>query len=464
MKLWGGRFTGKTDELVEKFNESFSFDQKLYKYDIQGSIIHAKMLARCNIISGEESEKIISGLTEILNDIEQNGFSPETDDEDIHTYIEKNLVDKIGPVGGKLHTARSRNDQVALDMRLYMRKEIEDIMNLLINLLNTILKLSEKYNEIIMPGYTHLQRAQPITLGHHLLAYYFKFKRDYQRLQDNLKRVNVLPLGSGALAGTTFKINRNWVAEHLGFSSVCQNSLDGVSDRDYLVEFAGIAATIMMHLSRFSEELILWSSSEFAFIELSDSYTTGSSIMPQKKNPDVAELIRGKTGRVYGHLVQLLTTMKGLPLAYNKDMQEDKEGIFDTVSTLKIILKILPGMLKTMKTKDKNMLNQAKKGYTNATELANYLVKKGLTFRNSHKIVGKAVLYALEKNIELNEISLPEWKQLFPEYKDIFAEDISNNLDINYCVENADSTGGPAPAETLRIVQNEYKWIKEINN
>ena len=462
MKLWGGRFTKKTDKLVEKFNESFSFDRELYEYDIQGSIIHTEMLAKCSIIDENDREKIIKGLNEIQKDIKNNGFSKISTVEDIHTYIEGNLIKKIGPIGGKLHTARSRNDQVALDMRLYVRDKIKDIMFFLEKILNTLLILAEKYNKIIMPGYTHLQRAQPVTFGHYLLAYYFKFKRDYNRLNDNLKRINVLPLGSGALAGTSFDIDRDWVADRLGFKSVCKNSIDGVSDRDYLIEFSSIAATMMMHLSRLSEELILWSSSEFNFIELADSYTTGSSIMPQKKNPDVAELIRGKTGRVYGNLMQLLTTMKGLPLAYNKDMQEDKEGIFDTIKTLTIILKILPGMLESMQIKKNRMEVAAKEGYTNATELANFLVKQGLTFRNSHEIVGKAVLYAIDQDKELNDISIEEWNELFPDYKEIFAEEIYKELDIKTCIDNANSTGGPAPEETLRIVKSELKWINKL--
>lgn len=460
VKLWGGRFTGETDQLVEKFNESFHFDKKLYNYDIKGSKIHTEMLAFCGIISEDEKEKIIAGLTAVENDIEEKGFTKSAGDEDIHTYVERNLIKKIGPTGGKLHTARSRNDQVALDMRLYMRTEVRNIMELVSYLLMAIIKLSKKHNNTIMPGYTHLQRAQPITFGHYLLAYYFKFKRDYSRFKDNLKRINILPLGSGALAGTSFAIDREWVAEKLGFKEVCQNSLDGVSDRDYLIEFLSNASTFMMHVSRLSEELILWSSSDFNFIELSDSYTTGSSIMPQKKNPDVAELIRGKTGRVYGNLMQLLTVMKGLPLAYNKDMQEDKEGIFNTVETLEIILKILPGMLETMKVKNDKMYRAAETGYTNATELANHLVQEGLSFRESHEIVGKAVLYALDKNKELHEMSITEWHKLFPELKEKFSEDIYDKLNIKECVKNANSTGGPAPEETLRIVKTELEWIE----
>ncbi|MFW6278553.1 MAG: argininosuccinate lyase [Bacillota bacterium] len=459
MKQWGGRFEEQTDKLVEDFNASIGFDQRLYDYDIQGSKAHARMLARTGIISEEERDKIISGLDEIKQEIEEGKleFSPEL--EDIHTVVETNLIEKIGSVGGKLHTARSRNDQVALDIRLFMRDCVKNIQQKLIKLMGTLLDLAGEYREYIMPGYTHLQRAQPITFGHHLLAYYFKLKRDYQKLGDNFQRINVLPLGAGALAGTSFPIDREFVARELDFDSVAENSLDAVSDRDFMLEFLSIASTIMMHLSRFSEELILWSSDEFDFVELADSYTTGSSIMPQKKNPDVPELVRGKTGRVYGHLFQLLTTMKGLPLAYNKDMQEDKEGVFDTVDTLYVILDIFPGLLETMEVNKGIMDQAARSGYTNATELANYLVGNGLSFRESHAVVGKAVLYALERGIELAEISPKEWAELFPEKKEIFGKDLYQALDVESCVRKTTSQGGPAPAETERIVEQEKKWL-----
>ncbi len=461
MKQWGGRFTGQVDKLVEVFNASIGFDKRLYHYDIMGSIAHAKMLARIGILTEKEMKIIVEALKEIEEDIENNNIKFPEALEDIHTVVEKNLIDKIGKIGGKLHTARSRNDQVALDIRLYLRDQIKNIQNKLIHFMEVLLELAEKYREDIIPGYTHLQRAQPITFGHHLLAYYFKIKRDFQKYNDNFKRVNILPLGSGALAGTSFAIDRQFVARELGFAEICQNSLDGVSDRDFLVEFLSVSSTLMMHLSRFSEEIILWSTSEFDFIELDDSYTTGSSIMPQKKNPDVAELIRGKTGRVYGHLIQLLTTLKGLPLAYNKDMQEDKEGLFDTVDTLEIILELFPGMLETMEIKRGNMFNAAKKGYTNATELANYLVKNGLPFRKAHQVVGKAVLTAIKEEKELNNIKLEQWKSLFPDLENIFTEELYEFLDINNCVRGTSSIGGPAPDETLRVVKQEKSWLKE---
>lgn len=461
MKLWGGRFTGETDRLVEMFNASIGFDHRLYHYDILGSRVHVKMLARTGIITEKEAEEIAAGLAEVEGDIEEGRIDFDYSLEDIHTLVEKYLIDKIGPVGGKLHTARSRNDQVALDIRLYLRDQIEDIQELLSDFLSVLLELADKYKETIMPGYTHLQRAQPVTLGHHLLAYYFKLKRDYQRWQDNLKRVNIMPLGSGALAGSSFSIDREWVARELDFDDISWNSIDGVSDRDFIIEFLSIAATFMMHLSRFSEELILWSSSEFNFIELSDSFTTGSSIMPQKKNPDVAELVRGKTGRVYGHLQQLLTTLKGLPLAYNKDMQEDKEGLFDTVDTLTVILQIFPGMLETMKVNEQQMDKAARSGFTNATELANYLVRQGLPFRKAHEVVGKAVLYALDKGKELTDISQQQWQQLFPGYAEIFTENLSDILSIDNCIATTASAGGPSLEAIERVLQRESDWVEK---
>lgn len=464
MKLWGGRFSGETDQLVELFNASIDFDKKLYHYDILGSKVHVRMLARTGIIEKKEMEEILRGLEKVEKKIEKGKIDFSYSLEDIHTVVEKNLIDEISSVGGKLHTARSRNDQVALDIRLYLRDVIGSIQELLLDFMQTLLKLAADYKDVILAGYTHLQRAQPITFGHHLLAYYFKLKRDYERYGDNLKRVNVLPLGSGALAGTSFPIDREWVAEELGFASVCQNSLDGVSDRDFLLEFLSIGSNVMMHLSRFSEEIILWSSSEFDFIELSDAYTTGSSIMPQKKNPDVAELVRGKTGRIYGHLIQLLTTLKGLPLAYNKDMQEDKEGVFDTVDTLKVVLKIFPEMLNSMQINKQKMKQAAGKGYTNATELANYLVQNDLPFRKAHEVVGKAVLYALKKEKELEDIAKEEWAELFPKLNDLFTEDIQDVLEIESCVNSSNVTGGPAEEEIERIVDNETQWLSGIRN
>lgn len=460
MKLWGGRFNKETDQLVHQFNASIDFDQRLYHYDIMGSKVHAEMLGKQGILSIEEVDKILNGLKEIENDIDEGNLNFDQSSEDIHSFVEKNLIEKIGNTGGKLHTGRSRNDQVALDIRLYLREEIGLIHDLLSDFMNVLVKLAEKYIDVYLPGYTHLQRAQVVTLAHHLMAYYFMLKRDYERLNDNLKRVNVLPLGSGALAGTTYPLDREFVAEKLGFASISQNSLDGVSDRDFLIEFLSISSTIIMHLSRFSEEIILWSSSEFDFIELDDAYSTGSSIMPQKKNPDIAELVRGKTGRFFGHLIQLLTTLKGLPLAYNKDMQEDKEGLFDTIDTLKIILKIYPEMLDTMKVKEENMLDACQRGFLNATDLADYLAKKGLAFRKAHEVVGQAVVYCLENKRELEELTIDEYKKLFPEIKDLFNTDINQYLSLKYTVENRDIIGGPAPKEMKRVIAQEKEYLE----
>jgi len=462
MKLWGGRFNKETDKLVHRFNSSLTFDNRLYHYDITGSIAHAGMLARTGIITGEEGNIIIKGLKEIEDDIKTGKISFTEECEDIHTLIEKHLIEKIGPVGGKLHTARSRNDQIALDMRLYLRDEIKHLQILITELMQTLLGLAGDYLDVIMPGYTHLQRAQPVTLAHHLMAYYFKFKRDYQRFSDNLKRVNVMPLGSGALAGTTFPVDREYLAQELGFSSISENSLDGVSDRDFILEFLSIASTLIMHFSRLSEELIIWSSSEFAFIEFDDAYATGSSIMPQKKNPDIAELTRGKTGRIYGHLIQLLTTMKGLPLAYNKDMQEDKEGLFDTVDTLVMILNIFPPMLASIKINQKRMEEAAHQGLLNATDLADYLASKGLPFRQAHEVVGRAVLYAIEQEKELEEISLSKWQELFPEIKDYFNTELYDYLNIRQCIEGRKVTGGTAPARTKEVIKKEKKWMGDL--
>lgn len=459
MKLWGGRFNKKTNELVHKLNSSITFDQRLYHYDIQGSIAHARMLASCGIISAEEGNLIIKGLNEILKELENGEIVIDKSFEDIHSLVEKCLIDKIGATGGKLHTARSRNDQVALDMRLYLRDEIFSIQKLLIEMLQVLLVLAEEYNSVIMPGYTHLQRAQPVTFAHQLLAYYSMFKRDYLRLEDNLKRVNVLPLGSGALAGTTFPIKRQQVAEELGFSEISINSIDGVSDRDFLIEFMGIAATTIMHLSRLSEEIILWSSNEFNFIELDDAYATGSSIMPQKKNPDIAELARGKAGRIYGSLIQLLTTMKGLPLAYNKDMQEDKEGVFDTIDNIKILLEIFPDMLATCQVNTQNMLKACQGGFLNATDLADYLVVKDLPFRKAHEVVGKAVVYCLENNSHLEDITLDNWKKLFPEIAEKFTVELYDYLDISNCISNRKTYGGTSPQMDKEIIEKENRWL-----
>lgn len=460
-KLWGGRFKQDTAELVHQFCASLPFDWRLYSYDIAGSVVHARMLARSGIIEQGEGEKIVEGLEQIKQALEAGELAfDRQQDEDIHSFVENRLIELIGPLGGKLHTARSRNDQVALDLRLYLRAEIKELQQGLLNLLKTLLALASVNLDVIMPGYTHLQRAQAVTLAHHLLAYYFMFKRDYQRWQDNLKRVNVLPLGSAALAGTGFPIDREWVAEELGFPALSLNSLDAVSDRDYLIEFLAVAATVVMHLSRLSEELILWASSEFNFIELDDAYATGSSIMPQKKNPDVAELTRGKSGRIYGHLLQLLTTLKGLPLAYNKDLQEDKEGVFDTVDTLQVILKIFPAMLATLKINKGEMAQAATKGFLNATDLADYLAGKGLPFRQAHAVVGRAVLYSLEKGIELEMIPLASWHRLFPELQDYFSEDLAQHLLLKNTVYSRRSLGGTSPEENRRVIEEEKVWLE----
>ena len=396
--LWGGRFQKSTDKKVDDFNSSIRFDKRMYRQDIRGSIAHATMLGKQGIIPKEDADKIVKGLGEILADIEAGKVEFLIDAEDIHMNVEKLLTDRIGDAGKRLHTGRSRNDQVALDLRMYLMDEGVEIKEMLLALLEVLTELAKKHTATIMPGYTHLQKAQPITFAHHLIAYFEMFRRDLTRLDDWRERCDSMPLGSGALAGTTYPLDREFVAGELGFSKVTKNSLDGVSDRDFAVELASVLSLIMMHLSRFSEELILWSSHEFSFVEMDDSYSTGSSIMPQKKNPDVAELIRGKTGRVYGHLIGLLTTMKGLPLAYNKDMQEDKEPIFAAVDTVKLCLPVFCDMISTMKVREDNMLKGAKGGFTNATDAADYLVKKGMPFREAHEVVGKLVFYAISKD------------------------------------------------------------------
>lgn len=451
-KLWGGRFSKNTDKLVEDFHSSISFDKRLYYWDVKGSIAHARMLADTGVISQEEALLIIKGLNEILKEIEEGEVEFDLSAEDIHMNIEILLTKKIGDTGKKLHTGRSRNDQVALDTRLYLRAEIDTIQDLLKELLKTLLDLAEKHLDTVMPGYTHLQRAQPVTLAHHLMAYFQMFSRDKERLEDCRKRVNISPLGSGALAGTTFPLNREQVASELGFSGITMNSIDGVSDRDYIIEFMSCASIMMMHLSRFCEELIFWSSQEVEFIDMDDAYSTGSSIMPQKKNPDVAELVRGKTGRVYGNLMAMLTVMKGLPLAYNKDMQEDKEGLFDTVDTLKKCLLVFSPMLATMKVNKEKMLNASKGGFTNATDLADYLVKKGLPFRDAHEVVGKMVAYCLSSNKSLDDLSIKELQGFSP----LIEEDVYQEISVYTCVEKRNIPGGPA-AEQVRIAIEEGK-------
>ena len=454
-KLWGGRFQKNTDQQVDDFNSSIRFDQRMYRQDIRGSIAHARMLGKQGIIPKEDSEKIIAGLQGILEDIEAGKVEFLIDAEDIHMNIEKLLTDRIGEAGKRLHTGRSRNDQVALDLRMYLRDEAKEISEMLLHTQKTLINLAKQHTQTIMPGYTHLQKAQPITLAHHLMAYFEMFYRDSDRLSDCVRRMNVMPLGSGALAGTTYPLDRESVAEELGFSGVTENSLDGVSDRDFAIELAGVLSLVMMHLSRFCEELILWSSHEFSFVEMDDAYSTGSSIMPQKKNPDVAELIRGKTGRVYGHLMGLLTTMKGIPLAYNKDMQEDKEPIFDAVDTVKLCLPVFCSMISTMTVKKDVMRQGAAGGFTNATDAADYLVKKGVPFREAHAIVGKMVFYALEHQKALDELSLEELKACSP----IIEEDIYQAISLETCVNDRKLIGGPAKATVEAAIKRAEERI-----
>ena len=451
-KLWGGRFSKATDTMVDDFNSSIRFDARMYEQDIDGSIAHAEMLGKQGIIPSEDSALIVKTLGEIKNDIKNGKVEFEIDAEDIHMNIETILISRIGDVGKRLHTGRSRNDQVALDVRMYLRAEIDEISNLLCELKSTILDIAESNLDTIMPGYTHLQKAQPITLAHHVMAYYEMLRRDTERLKDCRKRLNVMPLGSGALAGTTYPLDREFVAEKLGFDSITKNSLDGVSDRDFVCELAFDLSMIMTHLSRFSEEIILWSSHEFSFIELDDAYSTGSSIMPQKKNPDVAELVRGKSGRVFGSLMGLLTMMKGLPLAYNKDMQEDKEQIFDAIDTVKMCVPVFSKMLATMRVKKDRMLNGAKGGFTNATDVADYLVKHGLPFRDAHSVVGKMVAYCIEHNTVIDALSMEEFKN----FSELIEEDIYTEISLETCVNQRKLVGGPA-LETMKAVIFSYK-------
>jgi argininosuccinate lyase len=458
MKMWSGRFTKKSDRLTEEFNASIGVDSRMYRQDIAGSIAHATMLAQQGIISPQEGEQIIKGLQEVLEDIEAGKLEFTIEAEDVHMNVETFLTRKIGDVGKKLHTARSRNDQVALDVRLYLRDEIKEIRKLLLHMIFTLTELASQHTETIMPGYTHLQRAQPITLAHHLLAYVEMLRRDTERLDDCLKRVDVMPLGSGALAGTGFPLDRELVARQLGFSQITRNSLDGVSDRDYAIEFTSFASILMMHLSRLSEELILWSSSEFGFVELDDAFATGSSIMPQKKNPDLAELVRGKTGRVYGDLVTLLTIMKSLPLAYNKDMQEDKEPLFDAADTVKASLMVFAPMLKTARFNTQRMAQAAQGGFTNATDLADYLAAKGLPFRDAHEVVGKAVLYCLEKGISLQDVDLA----LYQTFSPLIEDDIYEFIDVTSCVARRRVPGGPAPEMVSKAIGEVREWLRRM--
>ena len=456
-QLWGGRFTKETDRLVYNFNASLSFDKRLYKQDIKGSMAHASMLAKQGILTELEKEEILSGLQEILKDIESGKleFSPEY--EDIHSFVEANLIARKGDAGKKLHTGRSRNDQVALDMKMYVRDEIQETDELLKELLETLQKLMEENLHTYMPGFTHLQKAQPVTAAHHLGAYFEMFKRDRSRLKDTGKRLNLCPLGSGALAGTTYPLDREYTAQALGFDGPTLNSMDSVADRDYLIEFLSDLSMIMMHLSRFCEEMILWNSNEYQFVEIDDAYSTGSSIMPQKKNPDIAELVRGKTGRVYGALVSLLTTMKGIPLAYNKDMQEDKELAFDAMDTAKGCIALFNGMLSTLEFKKENMEKSAKNGFTNATDAADYLVNKGVPFRDAHGIVGRLVLYCLEKNISLDEMSLEAYKAISP----VFEEDIYEAISMKNCVEKRNTIGAPGSEAMKEVLKQNKKYLEE---
>lgn len=456
-KLWGGRFQKSTDKKVDDFNSSIRFDKRMYKQDIKGSVAHATMLGRQNIIPKEDSDKIVAELKNILKDIEDGKVEFEIDAEDIHMNIEKILIERIGDAGKRLHTGRSRNDQVALDIRMYLMDETADIEEMLIHTLNVLVDLASDHTETIMPGYTHLQKAQPVTFAHHLMAYFEMFKRDLSRLRDCRKRTNVMPLGSGALAGTTYPLDREFVASELGFDAVTMNSLDGVSDRDFVIELANCLALVMMHLSRFCEELILWSSNEFSFVEMDDAFSTGSSIMPQKKNPDVAELIRGKAGRVYGHLMGLLTTMKGIPLAYNKDMQEDKEAVFDAIDTVKQCLRVLTPMFSTMQILKDNMKKAALKGFINATDCADYLTKKGMPFRDAYKTVGQLVAQCVREDKSLADLTLEEYKT----HSDVFENDVYEAIDLKTCVRGRKVIGGPAPEEVTRQISVIEKFVSE---
>ena len=453
-KMWAGRTDGTTEKIADDFNSSIHFDCRMYRQDITGSMAHAAMLAGQGIITQADADALIAGLEEILKDIETGALEIDMECEDIHMFVEQVLTQRIGDVGKKLHTARSRNDQVALDIRMYLRSEIDEISGLVKNLIAAVTDKAEAYKTSIMPGYTHLQRAQPITFGHHLLAYAMMLLRDLERLADCRKRMNLSPIGCCALAGTTYDTNREFEAERLGFDGICMNSLDGVSDRDFCAELMSALAVLMMHLSRFSEEIILWSSWEFKFVELSDAYTTGSSIMPQKKNPDMAELVRGKTGRVYGDLMALLTTLKGLPLAYNKDMQEDKEAVFDAVDTVKMCLKVFSGMVATMKANEENMLQAARKGFINATDLADYLVKKGMPFRSAYKISGQLVALCISGSTVLEELPL----ETYQNYSELFDADLYEAIDLVTCVQKRISRGGPSEAS----VEEQLVYVRKM--
>ena len=458
-QLWGGRFTKETDKLVYNFNASISFDQKFYKQDIEGSKAHVKMLGKQGILTEQEMNDILDCLDSIFSDVESGALVITDEYEDIHSFVEANLIDRLGDTGKKLHTGRSRNDQVALDMRLYTRDQVVETDELLKSLLQVILRIMKENTETIMPGFTHLQKAQPITLAHHMGAYFEMFKRDRSRLHDIYERMNYCPLGSGALAGTTYPLDREYTAELLGFYGPTLNSMDGVSDRDYLIEFLCALSTIMMHLSRFSEEVIIWNSNEYQFVEIDDAYSTGSSIMPQKKNPDIAELVRGKTGRVYGALNSILTTMKGIPLAYNKDMQEDKELSFDAFDTAKGCIALFTGMLDTMKFNNDVMRKSANNGFTNATDAADYLVKHGVPFRDAHGIVGQIVLYCLHKGIAIDDMKLEELKAISP----VFEEDIYDAISMETCVNTRCTIGAPSKTSMEAVIKINEEYLCNTN-
>ena len=456
-QLWGGRFTKETDQMVYQFNASISFDKRFYAQDIRGSIAHVMMLAKQGILTEEEQRKMISGLEGILRDIEDGSLAISEKYEDIHSFVEATLIERIGEPGKKLHTGRSRNDQVALDMKLYIRDEVYATDHLLKELLEVLLGIMEEHIDTFMPGFTHLQKAQPITLAHHMGAYFEMFKRDRARMKDVYRRMNYCPLGSGALAGTTYPLDREYTAELLGFAGATWNSMDSVADRDYLIEFLAALSTVMMHLSRFSEEVIIWNSNEYQFVEIDDAYSTGSSIMPQKKNPDIAELVRGKTGRVYGALMSLLVTMKGLPLAYNKDMQEDKELAFDAIDTAKGCLMLFTDMLRTMRFQKEQMERSAKNGFTNATDAADYLVGHGVAFRDAHGIVGQLVLSCIETGISLEEMSLEEYQRISP----VFQEDIYDAISLKTCVEKRKTFGAPGREAMEQVISLQKRYLSQ---
>lgn len=456
-QLWGGRFTKETDQLVYKFNASISFDQRFYEQDIKGSMAHVTMLAKQGILTDAEKETIITGLQGILDDVKSGKLEITDKYEDIHSFVEANLIDRVGDAGKKLHTGRSRNDQVALDMKLYIRDEVQETDTLIKEMLEAILGIMENNLETYMPGFTHLQKAQPITLAHHMGAYFEMFKRDHERMKDIYARMNTCPLGSGALAGTTYPLDRAYTAKLLGFDGPTMNSMDGVSDRDYLIEYLSALSMIMMHLSRFSEEVIIWNSNEYKFVEIDDAYSTGSSIMPQKKNPDIAELVRGKTGRVYAALTGLLVTMKGIPLAYNKDMQEDKEFVFDAIDTVKGCLSLFTGMLETMKFQKDVMADSAKNGFTNATDAADYLVNRGVPFRDAHGIIGRLVLYCIEEGKAIEELGMSEFKEISP----VFEEDIYEAVSLETCVGKRNTIGAPGEEAMEYVIKIEEEYLKK---